>query len=282
MTLNIEPPSFISDEKAYDVYKEDLNRWSRLSSLDKKLQAEYVVYKLDGHPSRIKDKITTHIGEDLKGNEKGIEDLIKFLDTIYGKDNMADVWEKYKIFSTHYRKPDQSILDFLPQWEMSYQKLKTTGCVYPDLILGMKLLEDSRLSEMETKLVLTGVNFTDATSNKDLQEQITNSLRKFTGRSVISTTQDDLAVKVKAEPTWLSEVEEVLLAKGWKPPNKSGRRRSRSQSPPRTNRSSNYKGRKNPLDENSKPRKCFIYKCDHTENCNCACRYHLANESIQH
>ena len=84
-------------------------------------------------------------------------------------------------------------------------------------------------------------------------------------------------MSVKAEPTWLSEVEEVLLAKGWKPPLKSGRRRSRSESPPRT-KNSNYKGRKNALGENSKPRKCFVCKCEHEENCNCPCVYHLANE----
>ena len=69
MAKMIEPPSFISDTKNYTEYKADLLMWSRISSLDKKVQAEMVVYRLDGHPSHIKEKIMTQIGEKLKGAE---------------------------------------------------------------------------------------------------------------------------------------------------------------------------------------------------------------------
>ena len=277
MAQNIQPPSFISETKTYAEYKQDLKRWSRISTLDKKLQAEIVIYYLDGHPSRIKEKIVTKIGDDLIGKEDGIDLLLKFLDTIYGKDDMADVWDKYKLFSNYQRKQNEDIVNFLPNWEMCYQKLKATGCEYSDLVLGLKLLEDAQLSDMDTKLVLTGVDFTTAKSQKSLQAQITNSLKKFTGRSVIATSKQDLAVSIKTEPTFLiSQMEEVFVAKGWKPPNKGGRRRSRSESPPQT-RKSNYKGKKNQLGEDSKPKKCFICKCDHVEKCNCPCVYHLAN-----
>ena len=279
MSQNLQPPSFVSDLKTYAEYKEDLKRWSRLTTLDKKLQAEMVVYHLDGHPSRIKEKITTQIGDKLQGDDTvdGITTLLNFLDTIYGKDDMADVWDKYKTFSNHHRKSNEDISEFLPNWEMSYHKLKATGCDYSDSILGLKLLEDAQLSDMDTKLVLTGVNFADAKDKKDLQKQITNSLKKFTGRSVISS--NNLAVTVKAEPTYLtSQMEEVLLAKGWKPPSKTSvRRRSRSESPPRTRKANNYKGKKNPLGENGRPRKCFLCKCNHDFNCTCPCVYHMAS-----
>ena len=114
MAQNVQPPSFISETKTYEEYKEDLQMWSRITSIDKKLQAEIVVYNLDGHPSRIKEKIVTKIGASLVGKEEGITLLIQFLDTIYGKDDMADVWDKYKSFSSHSRKPDQDVVDFLP------------------------------------------------------------------------------------------------------------------------------------------------------------------------
>ena len=283
MAQSIEPPSFISDTKTYTEYKEDLKRWSRITSLDNKLQAEMVVHRLDGHPSRIKEKIVTKIGSSLEGNADGIKELITFLDSIYGVDEMANVWERYKAFSSHARKPNQDINEFLPDWEMCYQKLKTSGCDYPDTILGLKLLEDSRLGDMDTKLVLTGVDYAKAKTDKNLQTQITNSLKKFTGRSVISNKNDNLAVSVKGEPTWLSEVEEVLLARGWKPPQK-GRRRSRSESPPKSRPStttSTYKGKKNMLGTNGKPKKCYVCKCDHVENCNCPCVYHLADKCPQ-
>ena len=59
MATILEPPSFVSEKKSFGEYKKDLLRWSRLTSLDKKVQAEMVVYRLEGHPSRIKEKITT-------------------------------------------------------------------------------------------------------------------------------------------------------------------------------------------------------------------------------
>ena len=57
---------------------------------------------------------------------------------------------------------------------------------------------------------------------------------------------------------------------------KEGRRRSRSSSPPRREKA-RYKGRKNILGRDGKPLKCYTCKCDHEDNCNCPCVYHLAN-----
>ena len=42
MTTILEPPSFVSEKKSFGEYKKDLLRWSRLTSLDKKVQAEMV------------------------------------------------------------------------------------------------------------------------------------------------------------------------------------------------------------------------------------------------
>ena len=75
-------------------------------------------------------------------------------------------------------------------------------------------------------------------------------------------------------------MEEVLIAKGWKPPKKE-RRRSRSVSPPRSNpksSSSNYKGRKNQLGADRLPKKCYKCRCEHTANCNCPCVFHFADK----
>ena len=94
----LEPPTFISENKPFEIYQQDLRRWSRLTSLEKKLQAEMVVYKLENHPSNIQEKITTQLGEELVDNEDGIEKLLAFLEGIYKKDSMADAWEKYIMF----------------------------------------------------------------------------------------------------------------------------------------------------------------------------------------
>ena len=44
--------------------------------MDKKIQAEFFVYSLDGHSSGMKEKIQDGIGDNLEGNEQGIDVLI--------------------------------------------------------------------------------------------------------------------------------------------------------------------------------------------------------------
>ena len=277
MSKVIEPPTFISEEKSYAEYKHDLKSWSRFCGIDKKLQAEIVVYKFEGHPSRIKEKINTQIGEKLEDNENGIAELIKFLDGIYTKDDMAEAWEKFRTFSDLHRKPEQSMSEFISEWENCYFKMKKASCEYSDIILAFKLLSDSKLNEIETKLVLTGVDYKTGKETKNLLEQVKESLKKFKGRPAV--LEDSRSVQVS--DTLVAEMEEVFLSKGWKPPAKKQRRRSRSLSPPRTqpnNKNANYKGRKNALGSDRMPRKCFKCRCNCVENCNCPCVYHFANE----
>ena len=148
-----------------------------------------------------------------------------------------------------------------------YFKMKKVGCEFSDLILAFKLLQASKLNEIDTKLVLTGVNYAEGKDKKNMMEQVKDSLKKFKGRPVVL---DDKRGGVQINDTLVSEMEEVLLSKGWKPPRKE-RRRSRSVSPPRSSsfsnqKNSNYKGKKNPLGENRKPLKCHKCRCSHTES----------------
>ena len=82
------------------------------------------VYCLDGDPSRIKEMITTQLGEKLENNKDGIKELIKFLDTIYTKDDMADAWDKLVDFNSFTRKPTQSMGEFIAEPEAE-SKAKT-------------------------------------------------------------------------------------------------------------------------------------------------------------
>ena len=59
MSNALKTPDFISENKSFSSYERDLRRWSRLTTLDKKKQAEWIVLHLEGHPSGIKEKIET-------------------------------------------------------------------------------------------------------------------------------------------------------------------------------------------------------------------------------
>ena len=118
MSNSEPPPSFVSEKKSYAEYKADLQMWSRITSLDPTVQAEIVVYRLEGDPSRIKEKINTQIGEKLIGNKEGIKVLLEFLDGIYKKEEMADAWDCYLEFSAAKRKDVQEMGEFISEWQI--------------------------------------------------------------------------------------------------------------------------------------------------------------------
>ena len=73
------PPEFINDASEYSLYKRRLERWTRISKVEKKEQAEVVVYHLDRHPSGIQEKIDTALGDKIIGKDGGMDELIKYL-----------------------------------------------------------------------------------------------------------------------------------------------------------------------------------------------------------
>lgn len=76
----------------------------------------------------------------------------------------------------------------------------------PPEILAFKLLRNSKISDEEKMLVLTGMDY----ENRDtLYEQAKRSLKKFNGDEVKS------ANSVRLEPAFLAENEEALLAAGY-------------------------------------------------------------------
>ena len=158
-TRQLEPPSFISENKKFPEYKRDLERWSRLTSIKPELQAETVIYMLQDYPLRIKEKIDTKLGDELVNNKEGIKLLLEFLSTIYGDDDISDAYRKYVAFKTRQRSPNEQMNEFVAEWETLYYKCKNSGCELPDILLCFELLEAAQLDERETQLVLTGVDY---------------------------------------------------------------------------------------------------------------------------
>ena len=62
------------------------------------------------------------MGDKLIGNENGVDDLIAFMDGIYKKDDMANVWRKYSEFTDLKRKKNQEMDEFLSEWKNAYHK----------------------------------------------------------------------------------------------------------------------------------------------------------------
>ena len=286
-----EPPKFISDASEYAEFKRKLERWSRITKVEKKKQAEVVLYHLEGHPSGIQEKIYTALGDEIVDKVDGLQKLIEYLDTIYAKDEMSDAWYKYKKFIQLKRTDQKPVNEFIADFEKAYAEAKRSGCEFSDTVLAFNLLEACCLSETDEKFVLTAVNFSSGKEKKDLLEQVKNSLKKFQCRDAFSVENNFGRLKFENEDALVSSVIEALVAKGWKPPTQQVGFRAPVNS-------SAHKKRKNPLGSDGRHLKCFqcqseyhfLDKCDQridkdpikTNKCvKCQSEYHLLDKYDQ-
>ena len=135
-------------------------------------------------------------------------------------------------------------MEFIAELDKKHKVAKQSGCDFSDIVLGFNLLEACNLSETDEKFVLTAVDFKVGKQNKNLMDQVKNSLRKFQCREQLSCTQDD-GCSVKVEEDIFVTTVDALVADGWTPLANI------------KHNSAHYKGRKNKVGTDGKPMKCF-------------------------
>ncbi len=249
MSKSIIPPKFIDDPAEYAGYKKKLQRWTRITKVAPKLQAETVVHFLEDHPSGIMEKIETSLGDEIVDKEDGMTKLIAYLDTIYAEDEMTNMWTKHKKFVRLRKAENQSILEFIAEFETAYKEAKDNGCAVSDTVLALNLLEACQLTDTDEKFVMTGVDLKGGKERGDLFDQVKKSMRKFQSRERMSSEKDRL--QLKTEDSFVADVKEALLSDGWLPPSNDVAAAASDSSVPQ--KSSVYRGNKNRLGADGKP-----------------------------
>ena len=208
MSVKIPPPEF-SKSKPYDRYKQELLAWREISDLAKKKHGIAVALSLpEDSESRIREKVFDELELDDLKQDDGLDKLINYLDKHLKKDDLADSLEKYEDFEDFQRRPDQSIADFISEFDQKYRKLEKLKITLPAEILAFKLIKRSNISYEEKMLVLTGMDYSQKAT---LYEQAQKSLKKF--KSGAASEQPSGAIRL--EPAFLAENEEALMAAGY-------------------------------------------------------------------
>ena len=105
MTMTIDPPDF--SPQNFELYKQELRAWSEVTEISRSKQV--IVIALSIKDTATREKVLNQLSlEDLK-EENGLEILIKFLDSFFGKDEISDALEKYEDFENFQRADNQSV-----------------------------------------------------------------------------------------------------------------------------------------------------------------------------
>ena len=113
------------------------------------------------------------------------------------------------------RKKSDPMNSYITDFDEKHNAVHKKNIVLPQEVLAFKLLLGADLSEEDTLIILTGVDFS---KKGTLYDQAKKSLKKFKGGGAISgasSSNNGTVPVVKVEPTWISENEEVLAAAGF-------------------------------------------------------------------
>ena len=114
------------------------------------------------------------------GGEDGLENVKAFLKLNIVQDSVSEVVDKIMTFMGTTIKPDQTVQEYVSNFESSYSltKSKAKMAELPPLFLMWVLTKNANISEHDKKLVLSGV---DLDKPEDIYEDTKKALLKYCG-----------------------------------------------------------------------------------------------------
>ena len=250
-------PSFDSKSDDYETWKKDVQIWSRLTDIEAKKQALAVHLSLSGRARQA----TSELQIDELENDQGLKRLLSKLDRIFMQDENWKCFNAYLDFENLRKSSDQSVDEFLSEFDLKHYRLKECGVTLPDAIIACRLIKSCNLSEVHFKLCLSTVP-------KMTFEDMRRTLKKIFSdtKTVDSSWVSQTNWKANNEPVVKLEPEEsmVMYSSGYYGKN-YGKRFNRRFN----NRSSRFRSgryvddtrsdtRHNPLGPDGKVSECLV------------------------
>ena len=269
--LYSKPPDFMTDKRNYKQYRKDLLRWQRCTSVSKSKQGDIVLlYVPSNHP--VKERLENECGATVVDNEKGVEEILKVLDAVYGEDEVMESYLLFRELEQLQRHVGQDIMEYVSQWETHYLNAKAKGIDLHENVKAFKLLMTSNLDELDMKLVLSEVDMKSEDGKKKLFEQVKSAVRKYHSAGALQSHR--ATTKTLFTDSQMSQIEEVFVAKGWSRPDEQGSKKIKRR---RVDEETSKK-KENGHDKDGHWRKCFkcVKECTHgKKKCECPCSSHL-------
>ena len=91
---NIKPPDMITDPSQFQLYEKRLLRWSRLTSLSKQMQFDYILSTIPTS-NPLLEKLEHEVGDSNEAETKGVQIIIDNLKEWFGR--AEDAFENYNL-----------------------------------------------------------------------------------------------------------------------------------------------------------------------------------------
>ena len=182
----LNPPG-LSSVADYVMWKKELDIWQMVTEVAKEKQAAQVISVLQGDYKRVALEMELL---DI-GSDNGFALLKAHLDKSFKKDSNDLAFETYLAFEEIRRAPEEGVNEFIIRFDRAQNAAKSIQMVYPDIVLGIKLMRAMSLSENDQKMVMTAC--TEITYSL-----MQSAIRRIVGSSGSSASGSSIVVKQEA------------------------------------------------------------------------------------
>ena len=186
-------PTFDSQTDDYDVWKKDIDIWTRLTDLDKKKQALAVHLSLNGRARQATSELEV---EKLECDD-GIKNLIERLDRVFLQDKNWKCFNAYLEFENLRKSDDQTVDEFLSDFDLKHYKLKECGVTLPDAVVACRLVKSCNLNEVHFQLALSTVSQMTFESMRNTLKKLFIDTKNSNKNWIAESSGDNHVIKVE-------------------------------------------------------------------------------------
>lgn len=214
-STRVPTPTFSAD--SFKTYMEEVELWREVCDVPKAKQGIMLWLQLPrDDASDIKELIMSKVGKDELKKATGIDKFIEAMNEAFKPSDEIRDMEIYRDFYKKMeRKADEKISDFINRFDKCANLAKRHDMDLPPKVKGLKLLDDAGLSEQDTKLVLTEIDFNE-------KEEVYKKAKKGLAKYMKEGSGQSQSAPIKLEVLTAAD-EEALVAKGWVKPGGGGR-----------------------------------------------------------
>ena len=276
--VHLQPPD-LKECKTYEAFKRELKCWQSVTDLPVGKQGNYIALALPNKSKfgeDLRERVLEHLTDEELSSNEGLEKVIKFLDNELGKNAVDDVIEKWEAFDNCIKAANQSLDEFITDFEAKYNRVKMSGTQLPEEILAYMLMKRAGLSYLEKMLILSRVNIEE---KMDLFKNVKINMKNILGKRLQEKEQQEKVeqTEYKLDVALLAQHEEVLAAHGYYKNN--FKNKSNNKYPPKksSGKRTDKSGRKiNPIGKDGKTMTCrgcgsfrhLLKQCQHSHENN--------------
>ena len=189
-------PTDPSTAKNYALWRKDILIWQKLTDVPVAKQGLTLQYACKGD-SRIQEAVVDIDSDKVECNE-GFTNVLKVLDDLFKTDEKDEEMDAYHKFENISRKENQTIADFINEFDALWAKTKKHGNVISQNLLGIKLMRAANLSKSQIENIKASTATTD-------YEALKETMKRTFGKSTLlqpSDLSENFKQTVKIEPTF--------------------------------------------------------------------------------